>query len=70
MYFSEFVDVVGKIHIYTEEEVEKTTITGIVTDDTQSCLEQSPAAMEASESSSIGGPDSSPTVLRFKSSSL
>ncbi|XP_031401263.1 auxin response factor 4-like isoform X2 [Punica granatum] len=59
----EFIDVVSKIHIYTEEEVEKMTAAGIMTDDTQSCLEQSPAVMEASKSSSIGGPDSSPTVL-------
>lgn len=54
---------VGKIHIYTEEEVERMTAAGIVTDDTRSCLEQSPAVMEASKSSSIGGPNSSPTVL-------
>ncbi|MED6116005.1 hypothetical protein PIB30_096000 [Stylosanthes scabra] len=59
----EFCDVVSKIHIYTQEEVEKMTI-GITSDDTQSCLEQAPVNMEASKSSSVGQPDSSPTVVR------
>ncbi|XP_024026348.1 auxin response factor 4 isoform X2 [Morus notabilis] len=56
----EFCDVVSKIHIYTREEVEKMTIGGMNSDDTQSCLEQAPV----SKSSSVGQPDSSPTVIR------
>ncbi|XWS28421.1 hypothetical protein CRYUN_Cryun25bG0067400 [Craigia yunnanensis] len=59
----EFCDMVSKIHIYTQEEVEKMTI-GMASDDTQSCLEQAPVTMEASKSSSVGQPDSSPTVIR------
>ncbi|KAG6681804.1 hypothetical protein I3842_13G107800 [Carya illinoinensis] len=59
----EFCNVVSKIHIYTQEEVEKMTI-GMISDDTQSCLEQAPVVMEASKSSSVGQPDSSPTVIR------
>ncbi|KAK8502525.1 hypothetical protein V6N13_095610 [Hibiscus sabdariffa] len=60
----EFCDVVSKIHIYTQEEVEKMTI-GMGSDDTQSCLEQAPVIVEASKSSSVGQPDSSsPTVTR------
>lgn len=55
---SEFCDVVSKIHIYTQEEVEKMTF-GVTSDD-QSCLEQAPV----SKSSSVGQPDSSPTVIR------
>lgn len=61
--FSEFCNVVSKIHIYTQEEVEKMTI-GIITDDTQSCLDQAALVTEASKSSSVGEPDSSPTVVR------
>ncbi|KAG6678455.1 hypothetical protein I3842_14G081100 [Carya illinoinensis] len=49
----EFCDVVSKIHIYTKDEVEKMTI-GMISDDTQSCLEQAPMVMEASKSSSVG----------------
>ncbi|KAK7826373.1 auxin response factor 4 [Quercus suber] len=60
---NEFCNVVSKIHIYTQEEVEKMTI-GLISDDTQSCLEQAPVVMEASKSSSVGQPDSSPTVIR------
>nr|ACV91105.1 putative ARF4 protein [Petunia x hybrida] len=60
----EFCEVVSKIHIYTQEEVEKMTIEGI-SDDTQSCLEEAPAVMDASKSSSVGQPDSSPTVIRI-----
>ncbi|RDX96947.1 Auxin response factor 4, partial [Mucuna pruriens] len=56
----EFCDVVSKIHIHTQEEVEK-----MINDDTQSCLEQAPVTMEASKSSSVGQPDSSPTVVRI-----
>ncbi|KAI4334428.1 hypothetical protein L6164_019123 [Bauhinia variegata] len=59
----EFCDVVSKIHIYTQEEVEKMTI-GMINDDTQSSLEQERPIMEASKSSSVGQPDSSPTVVR------
>lgn len=54
---------VSKIHIYTQEEVEKMTI-GMISDDTQSCLDQVPVVMEASKSSSVGQPDSSPTEVR------
>ncbi|KAK4790348.1 hypothetical protein SAY86_017652 [Trapa natans] len=50
----DFVNVVGKIHIYTKEEWRRWPL---------SCLEQSPAVMEASSKSSPSGPDSSPTVL-------
>jgi hypothetical protein len=60
---SEFCNVATKIHIYTQEEVEKMTI-GITGDDTQSCLDQAPVIMEASKSSSVGQPDCSPTVIR------
>ncbi|CAJ1956002.1 unnamed protein product [Sphenostylis stenocarpa] len=60
----EFCDVVSKIHIHTQEEVEKMTI-GMLNDDTQSCLEQAPVMIEASKSSSVGQPDSSPTVVRI-----
>lgn len=60
---SEFCNVVSKIHIYTQEEVEKMTF-GISSDDTQSCLEQAPVIMEVSKSSSVGQRDSSPTVIR------
>lgn len=56
---SEFCEVVSKMHIYTQEEVEKMN-----SDDTQSCLDQAPVIMEASKSSSVGQPDSSPTVIR------
>lgn len=60
----EFCNEVSKIHIYTQEEVEKMTIG--TTDDTQSCLDQAPIIMEVSvsKSSSVGQPDSSPTVVR------
>ncbi|PON35300.1 Auxin response factor [Parasponia andersonii] len=54
----EFCNVVSKIHIYSREEVEKMTF-GVTSDD-QSCLEQAPV----SKSSSVGQPDSSPTVTR------
>ncbi|XP_031122717.1 auxin response factor 4-like isoform X2 [Ipomoea triloba] len=60
----EFCEVVSKIHIYTQEEVEKMTIGGM-SDDTQSCLEEAPPATDASKSSSVGQPDSSPTVIRI-----
>ncbi|TKY67250.1 Auxin response factor 4 [Spatholobus suberectus] len=59
----EFCDVVSKIHIYTQEEVEKMTI-GMISDDTHSCLEEAPVIMEASKSSSVGQPDYSPTAVR------
>jgi len=38
---------------------------GMMNDDTQSCLEQAPVMIEASKSSSVGQPDSSPTVVRI-----
>lgn len=60
----EFCNVVSKIHIYTQEEVEKMTI-GIISDDTQSCLEEAPVILDVSKSSSVGQPDSSPTVIRI-----
>ncbi|KAF5175748.1 Auxin response factor, partial [Thalictrum thalictroides] len=60
----EFCDIVSKIHIYTQEEVEKMT-TGMISDDTQSCLEEAPALMDVSKSCSEGHPDSSPTVLKI-----
>lgn len=65
---SDFCNVVSKIHIYTKE-VEKMTI-GMMTDDTQSCLDQAPVIMEASKSSSVGQPDSSSTVIRVWSMAL
>lgn len=61
---SEFCEVVSKIHIYTKEEVEKMSI-GVISDDTQSCLEESPPAMDVSKSSSVSAPDSSPTIVRI-----
>ncbi|KAA8544017.1 hypothetical protein F0562_021806 [Nyssa sinensis] len=60
----EFCNVVSKIHIYNQEEVEKMTI-GMISDDTQSCLEEAPPVMDVSKSSSVGQPDSSPTVIRL-----
>ena len=51
---------VSKIHIHTQEEVEKMTIGMMINDDSQSCLEQAPVMVEASKSSSVGQPDSSP----------
>ncbi|KAL6575836.1 ADP-ribosylation factor 4 [Orobanche hederae] len=61
----EFVEVVTKIHIYTQVEVEKMMI-GINSDDTKSCLEEvQPSAPDVSKSSSVGQPDSSPTVIRM-----
>ncbi|XP_010689577.2 auxin response factor 4 isoform X2 [Beta vulgaris subsp. vulgaris] len=61
--WNEFCDVVSKIHIYTREEVEKMTA-GMVTDDNQSCLEEAPSMLDASKSSSVGQPDSSPTETK------
>ena len=52
---SDFCSVVLKIHLYTKEEVEKGN------DDNRSCLEQAALMMEASKSSSVSQPDSSPT---------
>ncbi|KAK2968974.1 hypothetical protein RJ640_012428 [Escallonia rubra] len=52
----EFCDVVSKIYIYTQEEVEKMT-TGMISDDTQSCLEEAPVVMDVSKSPSVGQPD-------------
>ncbi|KAL2938261.1 Auxin response factor 4 [Bienertia sinuspersici] len=56
--WNEFCDVVSKIHIHTQEEVEKMTVS-LVADDNQSCLEEAPGV-----SSSVGQPDSSPIVTR------
>lgn len=50
---SEFVEVVSKIHIHTQEEVEKMTM-GMISDDTQSCLEEVPPVTDVSKSSSVG----------------
>lgn len=61
----EFCNVVSKIHVHTLEEVEKMTIGGGSDDTHESCLDQAPAIMEASKSSSVGEPDSSPTVIRM-----
>ncbi|KFK27576.1 hypothetical protein AALP_AA8G401800 [Arabis alpina] len=52
----DFCNVVCKIHLYTKEEVENAN------DDNKSCLEQAALMMEASKSSSVTQPDSSPTV--------
>ncbi|KAL2471171.1 Auxin response factor 4 [Abeliophyllum distichum] len=49
----EFVEVVSKIHIYTQEEVEKMSI-GMISDDTHSCLEEMPPVADVSKSSSVG----------------
>ncbi|XP_018446641.1 auxin response factor 4 [Raphanus sativus] len=54
----DFCNVVLKIHLYTKEEVENGN------DDNKSCLEQAALMMEASKSSSVSQPDSSPTVTR------
>ncbi|KAL1361636.1 hypothetical protein AAHE18_03G018500 [Arachis hypogaea] len=60
----EFCNVVCKIHIHSQEEVEKMTI-GIINDETNSSLEEAPMIMEPSKSSSVGQPDYySPTVLK------
>lgn len=52
----EFCNIVSKIHIYTKEEVEKMT-TGMISEDTESCLEEAPALIE--------DPDCPPTTLRI-----
>ncbi|CAL5426553.1 unnamed protein product [Camellia sinensis] len=57
----EFCNVVSKIHIHTQEEVEKMTF-GMISDDTQSCLEEAQAVVDVSKSSSVGQPDSPPTL--------
>ena len=44
---------VSKIHIHTQEEVQKMMI-GMMSDDTQSCLEEAPIVMDASKSPSVG----------------
>ncbi|KAL9143592.1 hypothetical protein ABFS82_14G245200 [Erythranthe guttata] len=55
----EFVEVVTKIHIYTQEEVEKMSVGLMNSDDTKSCLEEAapPAVPDVSKSSSVGQPD-------------
>lgn len=63
--WNEFCEVVSKIHLYTQEEVERMTI-GIISDDTQSCLEEAPPMADVSKSPSVGQPDSSsPTIARI-----
>lgn len=54
--FSDFVRIATKIHIYRVEEVEK-LMSGIISDDTQSCLEEAPAVVDTAKSSSVGQPD-------------
>ncbi|CAN8252646.1 unnamed protein product [Cochlearia groenlandica] len=54
----DFCNVVWKIHLYTKDEVENAN------GDNKSCLEQAALMMEASKSSSVSQPDSSPTVTR------
>lgn len=55
----------SKIHIYTQEEVDKMTM-GMISDDTQSCLEEAvPTVMDVSKSSSVGQPDSPTTLVRM-----
>ncbi|KAL8140459.1 hypothetical protein V2J09_006480 [Rumex salicifolius] len=49
----EFCNVVSKIHIYTQEEVQKMTI-GIAVEDNQSCLEETPVVVDVSTSLSVG----------------
>ncbi|CAA0823180.1 Auxin response factor 4 [Striga hermonthica] len=59
----EFVEVATKIHIYTQEEVEKLSV-GITSDDAKSCLEEPTLpGPDMSKSSSVGQPSySSPTM--------
>ncbi|XP_010520351.1 PREDICTED: auxin response factor 4 isoform X2 [Tarenaya hassleriana] len=59
----DFCRVVAKIHIYTKEEVEKMNL-GSINEDNQSCLEEAALMVEASKSSSVSQPDSSPTITR------
>ncbi|KAK1357387.1 Auxin response factor [Heracleum sosnowskyi] len=51
--WKEFCRMVSKIHIHTQEEVQKMMI-GMTSDDTQSCLEEAPIVMDASKSPSVG----------------
>lgn len=59
---SEFREVVCKIYIYAQEDAEKMPGGLLVSDDTQSCLDQSHVTIELSKSSSVGQPDSCPTI--------
>lgn len=59
---SEFCEVVSKIHIYTQEEVEKMTM-GMISEDTQSCLEEAPVIIDVSKSSPGSQPNSSPAII-------
>nr|QGJ03866.1 ARF4 [Eucommia ulmoides] len=64
--WDEFCNIVSKIHIYTREEVEKMNMAINGFDDTQSCLEEAPAILDLSKSSSVGDPDvGSPTEIRI-----
>ncbi|GAB2285093.1 ADP-ribosylation factor 4 [Dionaea muscipula] len=56
----EFCNVVAKIHIYTQEEVQKMTAGITTTDDNQSCLEEAPVPRDRSKSSSVGEPEPEP----------
>lgn len=58
----EFCEVVSKIHIYTQEEVEKMTM-GMISEDTQSCLEEAPVIIDVSKSSPGSQPNSSPAII-------
>ncbi|XP_042476960.1 LOW QUALITY PROTEIN: auxin response factor 4-like [Macadamia integrifolia] len=57
-----FCNIVSKIHIYTHEEVQKIVV-GMVSNDTQSCVEEAPAIMDVSRSSSMEQRNS-PVVIR------
>ncbi|KAM7496706.1 hypothetical protein LguiA_021120 [Lonicera macranthoides] len=58
----EFYKVVSKIHIHTQEEVQKMTMGMVISNNTQSCLEEAAAIIDSSKSSLVGPPDSSSTV--------
>ncbi|XP_047322036.1 auxin response factor 4 isoform X2 [Impatiens glandulifera] len=49
--WNEFCSVVSKIHIHTQEEVDKMTIGVVISDDTQSCLEEAQGVVDVSKSS-------------------
>ncbi|XP_020526713.1 auxin response factor 4 isoform X2 [Amborella trichopoda] len=64
--WQEFCDVVCKILICTQDDVENMSPSMLVNDDAQSCWEEAPVVIELSKScSSLGPPqDSSPTITR------
>ncbi|XP_058110208.1 auxin response factor 23 isoform X4 [Magnolia sinica] len=49
----EFCEIVSKILIYSNEEVEKMTV-GMISDESQSCLEEAPVVIDLPKSSSVG----------------